>query len=104
MPDGENQHGIMLFFVAVQGYVAGPTPRNNQFSHVEFSGTTKEWMIAEHLYCFCNELSRFQRCGRLRLEKKIYEPLKVGERLLRVDQLRQDLAFGLGAGSPRARA
>lgn len=104
MPNGENQHGVMLFLVAVQGDVASPTPRNYQLSHVEFSGTTNEWMIPENLYCFRNEFSRFQRRGRLRLEEEIYEPLKVRERLLRIDQLRQDLIFGLGTALPLARA
>lgn len=104
MPNGENQHCVMLFLVAVQSDVASPTPRNNQLSHVVFSRTTNEWMIPENLHCFHDEFSRFQGRGRLRLEEEISEPLKVGERLRRIDQLRQTLAFGLGTALPRARA
>jgi hypothetical protein len=104
MSNGENQHGVMLFLVAVQSEVASPTPRNNQLSHVVFCRTTNEWMILENLYCLKNKYRRFQGRGGLRLEEKICEPFKVGERLLRINQLRQDLAFGLGAALPRARA
>jgi hypothetical protein len=104
MPNGENQHSVMLFLVAVQSDVARPTPRNNQLSHVVFSRTTNEWMILENLHCFRNKFSCFQGCGRLRLEEEICEPYKVGKRLRRINQLRQDLAFGLGTALPRARA
>lgn len=104
MPNGENQHGVMLFLVAVQSDVASPTPRNNQLTHVVFSRMTNEWMILENLHRFRNKHSRLQGRGRLRLEEEICEPFKVGERLRRINQLRQDLAFGLGTALPRARA
>jgi len=104
MPNGENQHGVMLFLVAVQSDIASPTPRNNQLSQVVFSSPTNEWMIPENLHSFHDKFRRFHGRGWLRLEEEISEPLKVGERLRRIDQLRQTLAFGSGTAPPRARA
>jgi hypothetical protein len=66
--------------------------------------SSDQWMILENLHCFRNKYSRFQGRGRFRLEEEICEPFKVGERLRRINQLRQDLAFGLGTALPRARA
>jgi hypothetical protein len=71
MPNGEKQHGVVLFLVAVQSDIASPTPRNNQLSQFVFSRTTNEWMILENLHCFRNEQSRYQGRVRLRLEKEI---------------------------------
>lgn len=61
-------------------------------------------MIRENLNCFQNELGRFRRRGRLGFKNEISEPFEVDERSPGINQLRQDLAFGLETALPRARA
>lgn len=104
MPNSQNQHGVMRFLVAVQSDVASPAPRDNQLSQLVFGGAPNQWMILENLHRFRDEFNRFQSRGRVCFEEEICEPLQVGERLRRINQLRQDLAFGLRAALPRARA
>ena len=61
-------------------------------------------MIFEYLQRFQNQFSRCGGCDRIRFEEKIGETFEVGKRPPRVNQSRQDLAFGLVAVLPFARA
>lgn len=104
MPNGKNQHGVMLLLVAVQSDVAGPPSRNDQLSHIVFGRVTDQRMMLDNLHGFRDQFDRLQGSNRLRLEEEISKPFKVSERLLRINQPRQDFAFGLEAALPRARA
>ncbi len=100
MSNGKDQHSVMLHLVAVQSDVTGLSARDDQLSHVVFNRTPNQWMVFENLYCLRNQFSRFHGRGRLCFEEEIGESFEISERASGIDQLRQDLAFGLEATLP----
>ena len=106
MPNGEHQHGISLFLVAVQRDITSPATRNDQFPHVVLGGATEQGVIPENLHSFRDQFNRLHGRGRGRLgfEEKIRQPSEIGESAPRINQPRQALAFGLETVFPRARA
>lgn len=101
MPDGQDQNGVLL--IAVQGEVAGLAARNDEFPQAMLGRAPDLGVIFEDLHRLGDEIDGFERCCGCGLEEKVREPLEVGERPTGVDQPRQALALGLGAGLPCAR-
>ena len=61
-------------------------------------------MMLEHAHGFRDQFDRVHRRRRIVLEKEIRQSHQIGKGCLRVDQLRQDFAFGCLADLPAALA
>ena len=102
--DCEDQHGILLAFVAVQSDIARTAARDKQFSQAVLSRSADQGVIGENVDGFRDQIYGLGGSGRVALNQEIREAFECGKCLLGIDQSRQVLAFGLSAVSPLARA
>ena len=104
MPHGQDKHGVLRLFVAIQGQIAGLTAGNHQLPQSLLDRTAYEWMVCEDSNRFRDQPHRFRGGQRMLLAKKIREPFKISERAPRIDYARQDFALGLDGVLPCARS
>ncbi len=104
MTDGEDQNDVLIRLDAVEGDIAGLASRNHKFSEPMLDGTANQWMTFQHGNCFLDQPNRLRRGGRIDLDQEVGKSLEIGQRLFRVDQPRQDFAFGLPGFLPAMRA
>lgn len=104
MAYGVDQDGLLPFFEAVEGDVTRPAARDDQFPQFMLDGAPDQWMTLQHGDGFLDQSNRFRSRYRIVLGEEIGQPLEVGKRLPRIDQPRQDLAFGLAGFLPAMRA
>ena len=103
MADRKNQDGIPVFLKTKQGHMPRTPSGYHQVSQVVFHGLADKWMAPWQFNCFLNQSNRLGG-GRIALDQEVGQPFKIGERLSRVDQLCQDLAFGFADLLPDIRA
>jgi len=104
MPDGEDQHRIAFALVAVQSEVSGTPSGDDELAQSVLHWATDERMVLQHPDCFLDEFRGGERRRRFRPDQELDQPLEIVERVAGVAQARQDLAFGLAARLPWARA
>ena len=71
MPDGEDENGVVFFFVAEQGQIAGFTSRDDQLTQIVLDRPADQRMVFENLHGFCDEVYRVGRPGRIGLEQEV---------------------------------
>ena len=104
MADGQDQDGVLIRLEAVEGDIAGLASRNHKFSEPMLDGTANQLMTFQHGNGFLDQPHRLCGGGRIDLDQEIGKSLEIGQRLFRVDQPRQDFAFGLLGFLPAMRA
>jgi len=104
MANCQNQYGFLLFFETVECDVTRTSARDDEFPQFMFDGAPDQGMALQYGDGFLDQSDRFRRRRRIALGQEIGQPLEVGERLARIDQPRQDLAFGFAVFLPAMRA
>jgi len=104
MAYGMDQNGLLAFFKAVEGHVTRPATRDEQLPQFMLDGTPDQRMAPQHCDGFLNQSHRLRSRNRIALGQEVGQPLKIGKCTPRIDQLRQDMAFGLAGFLPAMRA
>jgi len=99
-----DQDGVVHFLETVKGHVARPAAGYQQLPQFVLNGAADQWMTTQQCDGFLDQAERI-RCGdRVAPGQKVGKSFEVGKRPCRIDQLRQDLAFGLADFLPAMRA
>lgn len=104
MTECKNHHRILFFFEAVQRDMACLATGNNQFAQCLLDRATNQRMTPQQSHHFFDQFYGISRSRRLAVDQEHRQPLKVGQRLYRIDQPRHDFGFGLFAFFPVTRA
>lgn len=104
MSHSENQNGVMRYLVAVQCQIAGLSARDDQLANIVFDRPAHERMVRKDIDRLDDQLRGRMRGIRIACAQEIGEPIEVGQRVSRIDQLRQVFNLGLRPGVPAARA
>ena len=104
MTDGKNEHDILLLFVAVQRHVSRLTAGDKEFTEPLLDRPPDKRVVGQDLNSLDDQARRFVSRRWIYVKQEVGESAEVRECPTRVDQLRQVLALGFGADSPRALA
>ena len=104
MADRKNQDGIPAFLKTVEGHMACTPSGYHQLPQSMFHGPADKWMAPQEFDGFLDQSNRLGGRGRISLDQEVGQAFEIGERLSRMDQLCQDLAFGFAGLLPESRA
>lgn len=102
--DGKNQYSVVSFLDAIKSRVTGPAAGYHQLAQFMLDGTADQRMSSQQGDGFLDQPKRFSsRCG-IALDREVGQPFEIGKCPCRIDQLRQDSAFGFADFLPAMRA
>lgn len=102
--DRENQNRFRFLLDAVKSQIPRSTTGDHQLSQTMLDWAAHHRVSPEHSNSLLDQTDGLGCCRGVGIEQKIGESFEVGERTFRIDQRRQDLAFGLAGLLPATRA
>lgn len=104
MTQRENQHGIARLLEAVQRHISRLAARYDEFAQIRINQAPHEWMVLQNGNGFFDQIDDIERACRVTFKQKVDEAFEIVQRPPRIDQLRQDLAFGRVLLEPATRS
>lgn len=103
MTERKNQDSILLILKAIQSDVTGESARYHQLSERIFRWAADQRMTNQQFNGFLDQTNRLCcRCG-IGFNQEVGQSFEIGERLPRIAQLCQDVAFGFAGFLPAMR-